>query len=107
MTLLAAPPAPSPAVARRSGPARAAWLLVVLVALAGLMAASVAIGSRGVGWSEIVAALGGSTETIGEAAVAKRVRAARGAPRQRARPSAGSPGGPDLCGAVVPWGGTR
>src|SRR3712207_9023185 len=37
------------------------------------MAASVAVGSRGVGWSEIVAALGGSSETIGEAAVTKRI----------------------------------
>ncbi|TFV66625.1 UNVERIFIED_ORG: iron ABC transporter permease [Bacillus sp. AZ43] len=37
------------------------------------MAASVAIGSRGVGWSEITGALGGSSDTIGEAAVTKRI----------------------------------
>ncbi|MBN1096697.1 iron ABC transporter permease [Blastococcus sp. TML/C7B] len=49
------------------------WLVVVLAALVLLMAASVAIGSRGVGWSDIVAALGGSQETVAEAAVTKRI----------------------------------
>lgn len=67
---------PAPDVAaprRRPVPVRLLWLLVVLALLAVLMAASVAIGSRGVGWSDIVGALGGSTETIGEAAVTKRI----------------------------------
>lgn len=70
-----APPVPAPdaALARRPGSVRFLWLLVVVAVLVALMAASVAIGSRGVGWSEIVAALGGSSETIGEAAVTKRI----------------------------------
>jgi len=70
-----APPVPAPdaALARRPGSVRFLWLLVVVALLAALMAASVAVGSRGVGWSEIVAALGGSSETIGEAAVTKRI----------------------------------
>nr|WP_281372089.1 iron ABC transporter permease [Modestobacter versicolor] len=37
------------------------------------MATSVAIGSREVGWSDIVAALGGSAEGLDQAAVAKRI----------------------------------
>ncbi|TFV68698.1 iron ABC transporter permease [Blastococcus sp. CT_GayMR20] len=37
------------------------------------MTASVAVGSRDVGWSDIVAALGGSPENIGQAAVTKRI----------------------------------
>ena len=70
-----APPVPAPdaALARRPGSVRFLWLLVVVALLAALTAASVAVGSRGVGWSEIVAALGGSSETIGEAAVTKRI----------------------------------
>jgi iron complex transport system permease protein len=70
-----APPVPAPdaALARRPGSVRFLWLLVVVAVLVALVAASVAIGSRGVGWSEIVSALGGSSETIGEAAVTKRI----------------------------------
>ena len=70
-----APPVPAPdtALARRPGAVRFLWLLVVVAVLVALMAASVAVGSRDVGWSEIVAALGGSSETIGEAAVTKRI----------------------------------
>jgi iron complex transport system permease protein len=49
------------------------WLVAVVALLVALMAASVAVGSRDVGWSEIVAALGGSSDTIGEAAVTKRI----------------------------------
>jgi iron complex transport system permease protein len=66
-------PAPDAAVVRRPGSVRLLWLLVVLAVLAALMIASVAIGSRGVGWSDIVGALGGSTDTIAEAAVTKRI----------------------------------
>lgn len=46
---------------------------MLLAALVLLGAASVAIGSRDVGWSDIAAALGGATETLGQAAVAKRI----------------------------------
>ena len=70
-----APPVPAPdaALTRRPGSVRLLWLLVVVAVLVALMAASVAVGSREVGWSEIVSALGGSSETIGEAAVTKRI----------------------------------
>ncbi|WP_409330987.1 FecCD family ABC transporter permease [Trujillonella humicola] len=68
-------PVPTPDVVplRRPGSVRFLWLLVVLAVLALLVVASVAIGSRGVGWSDILAALGGSSETIEEAAVTKRI----------------------------------
>jgi iron complex transport system permease protein len=67
------PTIPDAALTRRPGSVRFLWLLVMVAVLALLMAASVAIGSRGVGWSDIVAALGGSSETIEEAAVTKRI----------------------------------
>ena len=66
-------PAPAPAPVRRPGSVRVLWLVVVLVVLVRCMAASVAIGSRAVGWSDVVAALGGSSDTIAEAAVTKRI----------------------------------
>jgi iron complex transport system permease protein len=65
--------APGAAVARRPGSVRFLWLLAVLALLVALMIASVAVGSRDVDWSDIVAALGGSTENIGQAAVTKRI----------------------------------
>ncbi|WP_084611661.1 FecCD family ABC transporter permease [Tomitella biformata] len=49
------------------------WLLAVVGTLVALMVVSVAIGSRDVDWSDIVAALGGSTENIGQGAIAKRI----------------------------------
>ena len=66
-------PAPATASARRPVPVRVLWLLVVVAVLAALMAASVAVGSRAVSWSDVVAALGGSSDTIAEAAVTKRI----------------------------------
>jgi iron complex transport system permease protein len=66
-------PAPYAALARRPGSVRFLWLLLVVALLVALMAASVAVGSRDVGWSDIVAALGGSSDTIGQAAVTKRI----------------------------------
>jgi iron-siderophore transport system permease protein len=66
-------PAPDAALARRPGSVRLLWLLLVVALLVALMAASVAVGSRDVGWSDIVAALGGSSDTIGQAAVTKRI----------------------------------
>ena len=70
-----APPVltPGAAVVRRPGSVRFLWLLVGVTVLVALMAASVAVGSRDVGWSDIVAALGGSSENIGQAAVTKRI----------------------------------
>jgi iron complex transport system permease protein len=52
---------------------RVAWFAASLVGLLALMAISVAIGSRDVELSDIVAALGGSSETLDEAAVTKRI----------------------------------
>nr|WP_206037279.1 iron ABC transporter permease [Rhodococcus sp. BL-253-APC-6A1W] len=49
------------------------WLLVLAGVLVALTVMSVVIGSRDVEWSDIVAALGGSTDNIGQGAVAKRI----------------------------------
>ncbi|MGY1744955.1 FecCD family ABC transporter permease [Blastococcus sp. SYSU D00695] len=73
MTSVHPAPTPDTAAARRPGSVRVLWLLLVVAALVLLAAASVAIGSRGVGWSDILAALGGSSDTIEEAAVTKRI----------------------------------
>jgi iron complex transport system permease protein len=70
-----APPVPASgaAVMRRPGSVRFLWLLIVLAVLVALMIASIAVGSREVNWSDIIAALGGSPENIGQAAVTKRI----------------------------------
>jgi iron complex transport system permease protein len=73
VTLVDSAPAPVAALPRRPGRVRLLWLVVVVAVLVALMAASVAVGSRDVGWSDIVAALGGSSENIGQAAVTKRI----------------------------------
>ncbi|MGY1704772.1 FecCD family ABC transporter permease [Geodermatophilus sp. SYSU D00697] len=73
MTELHPGPTPDAAVARRPGSVRLLWLLLVLGVLALVVAASVTVGSREVGWSDIVAALGGSSENLGQAAVTKRL----------------------------------
>nr|WP_216848666.1 MULTISPECIES: iron ABC transporter permease [unclassified Rathayibacter] len=52
---------------------RALWLLVSLLVLAAVGVLSVMIGSRDVSWSDVVAALGGSTDGFAQAAVAKRI----------------------------------
>ncbi|MGO1858248.1 FecCD family ABC transporter permease [Ancrocorticia populi] len=49
------------------------WLLVLLAVMVALAGASIAIGSRSVSWSEIVGALGGSADGLGQAAVTKRI----------------------------------
>lgn len=74
MTTLSVDRASTPtATSRRSASARASWVIggLVLLVLAGI--ASVAFGVRSVGLDEIVGGVIGSTDTIGEAAVAKRV----------------------------------
>ncbi|MEA4945179.1 MAG: iron ABC transporter permease [Propionicimonas sp.] len=45
----------------------------LLLVLAAVMAASVALGSREVGWQDIMAAFGGAADTFEQAAVAKRI----------------------------------
>ena len=52
---------------------RSASLCLLVLVVAGLCLASVAIGTRAVSWGEIVSALGGRIDTIGEAAVAMRL----------------------------------
>lgn len=64
---------PDAAIPRRPARVRLGWLLVVLAVLALVMLASVAFGSRIVGWSDIVAAIGGTDETLDQAAVVKRI----------------------------------
>jgi iron complex transport system permease protein len=58
---------------RRPKRLRSLWLLVSLAVLAALMIASVMIGSREVSWADITAALGGSLDGFGPAAVATRM----------------------------------
>jgi iron complex transport system permease protein len=73
VTLTATPTAPDTVPIRRPARVRFLWLLVVAVALAAVMAASLAFGSRSVAWADVWAALGGAEHTLEEAAVAKRV----------------------------------
>jgi iron complex transport system permease protein len=74
MTTLSATRVPTPtATSRRSASSRALWMLTGLVLLGAAAVASVALGVRSVGLDEVVSGVLGSTDTIGEAAVAKRV----------------------------------
>ncbi|KGM49783.1 FecCD family ABC transporter permease [Pseudooceanicola atlanticus] len=58
---------------RRSRRGRAAWLAVVLLGLALACILSVSLGTRDVGWADIVAGVSGTTETMAQAVVAVRV----------------------------------
>ena len=58
---------------RRSRRGRAAWLAVVLLGLALVCILSVSLGTRDVGWADIVAGVSGTTETMAQAVVAVRV----------------------------------
>jgi iron complex transport system permease protein len=73
MTRTETPSGPGVATLRRPARVRLAWLLVVVAVLFLVMLASVAFGSRVVGWSDIVAAFGGTDETLDQAAVVKRI----------------------------------
>lgn len=70
-----APPesVPGVAVVRRPARVRLLWLLALAGILVLLCAASLAIGSRDVSWADIAAALRGSSEGLGQAAVTKRI----------------------------------
>lgn len=70
-----APPesTPSAGESRRSALGNSFWILVLVAVLAALVFASITIGSRNVDWVDIVAALGGSTDNIGQGAIAKRI----------------------------------
>ncbi|MGI5466715.1 FecCD family ABC transporter permease [Streptomyces sp. CA-132043] len=73
MTALDTRSVPDATVRRRPAHVRTAWLLAVLVALAAIMVASVAFGSRSVAWSDVWAALGGTDDTVARAAATKRI----------------------------------
>ncbi|WP_053383924.1 FecCD family ABC transporter permease [Leucobacter celer] len=74
MTLTAASAAaPAVEALRRSTARRTVWLLVLVVLVLLLCVASVAIGARTVSLAEVVGALQGSSETVGEGAVLKRL----------------------------------
>ncbi|MFI1250643.1 FecCD family ABC transporter permease [Streptomyces anulatus] len=64
---------PPDAVTGRPAGVRLLWLPLSVLALAAVMVASVALGSRDVPWSDVVAALGGADDTLGRAAAAKRI----------------------------------
>ena len=72
MTQLASPRVPG-AVVRRPARVRTLWLLAGLIVLALIMVASVALGSRVVGWHDVVAGLQGHDENLDQAAVVKRI----------------------------------
>ncbi len=59
--------------ATRSNRVRSLWLAVLIAVLALLLALSVTVGTRNVEWSDIAAALGGTQDNIGQAAIALRI----------------------------------
>lgn len=59
--------------ASRSSSAHVVWLAVLAAAMAVLTIASIAIGTRDVGWPDIIAALSGQADSIGQAAVTVRI----------------------------------
>ncbi|RJG41629.1 iron ABC transporter permease [Mesorhizobium sp. DCY119] len=73
MTSESAMPRGEMAFAGRSNRVRTLWLVTTVAFLVVLCALSVAIGTREVAWSDIVAALGGHVDDIGQAAVAVRI----------------------------------
>ncbi|OZM71962.1 iron ABC transporter permease [Amycolatopsis antarctica] len=60
-------------VAARRSRTRLPWLLAVSALLVVLLVVSVTVGSRDVAWADVLAALDGATDNVGQAAVAKRV----------------------------------
>ncbi|WP_165063851.1 FecCD family ABC transporter permease [Marisediminicola senii] len=73
MTRTAPAPDSGVAIVRRPNRVRLGWLVAVLALLVALSLLSLAIGSRDVTLADIVAGLGGSVDTLGEASVVKRV----------------------------------
>lgn len=64
---------PAPVAPRRPARVRPVWIVAGLVALTAVMVASVAFGSRVVGWADIVAGLQGHDDNLNQAAVVKRI----------------------------------
>jgi iron complex transport system permease protein len=58
---------------RRSTTLRTVWLVLAIVVLLVVMAVSTAVGARAVGLDDILAAYGGSVDSIAQGAVAKRI----------------------------------
>ncbi|MEU8769234.1 iron ABC transporter permease [Streptomyces griseus] len=73
MTTLDTRTPPDTVTTRRPAGVRLLWVLLSVLALAAVMVASVALGSRDVPWSDVVAALGGADDTLGRAAATKRI----------------------------------
>ncbi|GMA36800.1 FecCD family ABC transporter permease [Demequina litorisediminis] len=73
MSAVISAPGSSVVVRRRSTRVRALWLVAAIVVLVGLACLSVAVGSRAVTWEEIGLGVTGHVDTIGQAAVYKRV----------------------------------
>ncbi len=73
MTTTQLPPTSGAAAVRRPRRVRLPWLLVLTAALVPLAFASIAVGSREVGWGDIVGALRGASEGWEQAAVTKRI----------------------------------
>jgi iron complex transport system permease protein len=65
--------APGAAERRRPARSRRLWSLAACVLVVAAAVGSVWFGSRGVSWSDVWGALGGADETLGEAAVTKRI----------------------------------
>jgi len=65
--------APTADALRRPRRNRLVWLLAVLLVLALACAMSVGLGTRDVGWADIVAGVWGTTDTVAQAVVAVRV----------------------------------
>jgi len=61
------------AIVRRPRRLRSLWLLALLGVLLASAVLSITVGARDVGWSEILAALGGGTDGFDQAAIAKRI----------------------------------
>lgn len=75
MTATATPSRLAAGVAERRRPTRvrSLWLIAAVAVMAAAALCSVRFGSRSVSWAEVWGALGGAEETIGEAAVSKRI----------------------------------
>ncbi|MBO1041120.1 FecCD family ABC transporter permease [Brucella pituitosa] len=63
----------APVYPRSSNSIRSLWLLILVIVLIVACFLSVALGTRDVSWTEILTALGGHDDTIGQAAVATRI----------------------------------
>ncbi|HWK64322.1 MAG TPA: iron ABC transporter permease [Rhizobiaceae bacterium] len=57
----------------KSGGVQGLWLAALVAALAMLCLLSVAVGTRGVAWSDVLAALGDQIDSVGQAAVSVRI----------------------------------